>query len=71
MMSDCVFDKEDKREEMNGFRLVRPKHNGGEDGGAGNIEHQWRCRLLGKNDICNEKVPRQALLTHSFGYRCT
>ena len=46
IMSDCVFDRQERREEMNGFSSVRSKHNGvkreGGDGGARNTEHQWR-----------------------------
>ena len=39
ILSDCVFDIQERREEMNGFSSVRSKHNGGEDG-------RWRlwCR---------------------------
>ena len=43
----------------------------GGDGGAGNIEHQWRCRLLGKNGIWSENVPHQTVLTHSSNHRWT
>ena len=39
MMSDCVFDREEIREEMNGFSSVRAKHNSGEEG-----RWRWRCR---------------------------
>ena len=39
MMSDCVFDREERRKEMNGFDSVQLKHNGGEEG-----RWRWRCR---------------------------
>ena len=30
MLIDCMFNKEEIQEEMNGFIYVRPKDNGGE-----------------------------------------
>ena len=44
------------------------KREGG-DGSVGNTKHQWRYRLIGKNGFWKEKVPRQALLTHSSDHR--
>ena len=32
MIIDCVFDREERREEMNGFSSVRLKDSSGEEG---------------------------------------
>ena len=39
MMSNCAFDKEEKRDEMNEFSYVQSNHNNGEYG-----RWKWRCR---------------------------
>ena len=38
-MNDCVFVRQERREEMNEFNSVRSKHNGGEEG-----RWRWNCR---------------------------
>ena len=39
MISDCMFDKEVSREEMNGFYFVWSKHNSSEE-----ERWRWMCR---------------------------
>ena len=48
--------------------IAMVKREGG-DGGARNAGHQWRCRLLGQNDIWRENVSCHIVLTRSSGYR--